>query len=415
MEKRRIVVTGMGALSSLGSNLDDTWTALKAGKSGIGPITLIDTTGQTVTIAAEVKNFKPTDYMPEKESRKMARFTMFSCAATSMAMKMAKLETGNFDPTRAATIIGVGIGGLDEIEKGTHTLMEKGARSVPPLVIPRIISNEAPGNVAMMFGLQGPCLCITTACSSGTDAIVVAADAIRSNRADIIVTGGTEAAITSLSLSGFTRLTALTTAYNDNPTKASRPFDKDRSGFVMGEGAGILILEEYEHAKRRGAPIICEYAGGAMTCDAYHLTSPAPDANGAIRAFNLCLQDAGLKPEDIDYLNAHGTSTPVNDPTETLAIKKVFGDHAHKLHISSTKSMMGHTLGAAGGLEAIVSIMAMKHGFVPPTINLDHPGEGCDLDYTANTGKTAELDIVMSDSLGFGGHNGVVCFKKMKE
>lgn len=415
MKKRRIVVTGMGVLSSLGSTVDDMWTGLKAGKCGVDTITLMDISDQSVTVAAEVKNFDPANYMPEKESRKMARFTMFSCAAAGMAMKMANLDPGTFDPTRAATIIGVGIGGLDEIEKGARIIFEKSALAVHPLIIPRIISNEAPGNVAMMYNLQGPCMCITTACASGTDAIVVAADAIHMNRADIVITGGTEAAITPLALSGFTRLTALTTAFNDTPQKASRPFDKDRSGFVMGEGAGILILEEYEHAKRRGAPIICEYAGGAMTCDAYHLTSPAPDANGAIRAFNLCLEDAGLKPQDIDYLNAHGTSTPVNDPTETLAIKKVFGDHAHKLHISSTKGMMGHTLGAAGGLEAIVSILAMKDGFVPPTINLDNPGEGCDLDYTAHTGKKANLDVVMSDSLGFGGHNGVVCFKKIKE
>ena len=415
MKKRRIVVTGMGALCSVGNDIDEMWAALKAGKSGVGHITQIDTSGQGVKIAAEVKNFDPGKHMDEKEARKMARFSIFACAAAKMALDMAGLKTGDFDPVRAATIIGVGVGGLDEMEKGSNIIQERGPMAVHPLIIPRIISNEAPGNVAMMFGLQGPCLCTTTACASGTDAITVAADAIRSGRVDLAITGGSEAAISPLAVAGFTRLTALTTAFNDQPEKASRPFDKNRSGFVMGEGAGILVLEEYEHAKRRGANIICEYAGGAMTCDAYHLTSPAPDGNGAVRAFNLCLEDAGLKPEDVDYLNAHGTSTPVNDPTETSAIKQVFGAHAQKLHISSTKSMMGHTLGAAGGLEAVVSILAMRDGFIPPTINLDEPGEGCDLNYTPNVGKAAEVNVVMSDSLGFGGHNGVVCFKKFKE
>lgn len=405
----------MGALCSVGNNIDEMWAALKAGKSGVSHITQIDTNGQGVRIAAEVKNFDPSKYMDEKETRKMVRFSIFACAAAKMALDMAGLKTGDFDPVRAATIIGVGVGGLDEMEKGSNIIQERGPMAVHPLIIPRIISNEAPGNVAMMFGLQGPCLCTTTACASGTDAITVAADAIRSGRADLAITGGSEAAISPLAVAGFTRLTALTTAFNDQPEKASRPFDKNRSGFVMGEGAGILILEEYEHAKRRGANIICEYAGGAMTCDAYHLTSPAPDGSGAVRAFNLCLQDAGLKPEDVDYLNAHGTSTPVNDPTETSAIKQVFGSHAQKLHISSTKSMMGHTLGAAGGLEAVVSILAMRDGFIPPTINLDEPGEGCDLNYTPNVGKAVQVNVVMSDSLGFGGHNGVVCFKKFKE
>ncbi|MGL4524077.1 MAG: beta-ketoacyl-ACP synthase II [Spirochaetia bacterium] len=415
MEKRRIVVTGMGALSSLGKTLQSTWDGLKEGKCGIGPITLFDIENHGVKIAAEVKGFNPGDYMSDKEYRKMARFTAFACAAAKMAVEDAKLTPDQFDPKRVATILGVGIGGLDEIENGDKVMYTRGPMGVHPLLIPRLISNEAPGNVAMMFNFQGPCLCITTACASGTDAIVCAGDAIRSGRADVVITGGVEAAVTGLSLAGFTRLTALTTAFNDDPQRASRPFDKDRSGFVMGEGAGILVLEEYEHAKRRGANIICEYAGGSMTCDAYHLTSPAPDARGAIEAFQLCLKDAGMKPQDVDYINAHGTSTPVNDPAETYAIKHVFGDHARKLKISSTKSMMGHTLGAAGGLEAIVSIMAMKDSFVPPTINLDTPDPDCDLDYTPHKGVKANLDVVMSDSLGFGGHNSVVCFKKFKE
>jgi 3-oxoacyl-[acyl-carrier-protein] synthase II len=412
--RRRVVVTGMAVISSVGLDLDETWTNLKAGKSGIGSVTQFDTTGFATTIAGEVKGFEPGDYMEKKDARKMARFSQFAVAASHMAAKMAGLEKGNFKSERAGVFLGVGIGGFQDMEEGAVMVNTKGPHSVQPMLIPKLISNEAAGNTAISLGLKGPSCAVTTACSSGTDAAVLAADVIRAGRADIMFTGGTEACITKLAFAGFNKLMAMTTNFNDTPEKASRPFDCDRSGFVMGEGAGVLILEEYEHAKARGADIICEYAGGAMTCDAYHLTSPTPDGSGAKEAFRLALADAGLNPTDIGYINAHATSTPINDPTESKVIAEVFGDYAgNGLLISGTKSMTGHTLGAAGGIEAIVAIKSMLDGFIPPTINLEKADEECTLNYVPNKGVKAEVNAVMSDSLGFGGHNGVICFKKI--
>lgn len=399
-------------VSALGNTVEESWQAMKAGKSGIGRITKFDTTDFPVHIAGEVKNLDTSLYMDDKDARKMAPFSHFAVAAAVQAYQQSGLEQSAYDKDRAGILVGNGIGGFDEFGNAALKLFEKGPNGISPLAIPKLISNECAGNVAMRLGWKGPTAVVCTACASGTDAITMAADMIRAGRADIMVAGGTEAAITEVSIGGFAKLTALTTEFADQPQKASRPFDKDRAGFVMGEGAGIIILEDYEHAKARGAKIICEFAGGAMTGDAYHLTSPTPEGTGAAKAFTLALADAGLEPTDIGYINAHGTSTPVNDPSETKAIKLAFGEHAYKLKVSSTKSMHAHALGGAGGIEAIVAIKALTENFVPPTINLDQAGEGCDLDYVPHVGQAVELKAVMSDSLGFGGHNGVVCFKK---
>lgn len=410
--RRRVVVTGLGMVSAVGNNVEEAWSALKAGKSGITKITRFDATEYPVDIAGEVKNLDTSLYMDDKNARKMAPFSHFAVAASVQAYRQSGLVKGSYDPFRAGICLGIGIGSFEDSEIAAHKLFTKGPNAVSPMFIPRMISNEGAGNVAMTLGWMGPTSVVNTACASGTDAITMAADMIRFGRADLMICGGAEAAITGLSIAGFAKLTALTTAYRDEPSKASRPFDKDRSGFVMGEGAGVLVLEDYEHAMARGAEIICEFAGGSMTGDAYHLTSPTPDGSGAARAFTLALEDAGLKPEDIGYINAHGTSTPVNDPSETNAIKLAFGEHAYKLKISSTKSMHAHCLGAAGGIEAVIAIKALTDNFVPPTINLDTPDPECDLDYVPNVGIAVELKATMSDSLGFGGHNSVVCFKK---
>ncbi|MCL2521060.1 MAG: beta-ketoacyl-ACP synthase II [Spirochaetaceae bacterium] len=406
----------MAAITSVGLNLEESWQAIKAGKSGIGPVTQFDTTGFATTIAGEVKNFDITQFITKKEARQMARFSQFAVAASKMAAEMAGLTEGNFNRERAGVFLGVGIGGFEVSEKGSADVLTKGPHNIEPLYIPKLIANEAGGNVAITLGLHGPNCAITTACSSGTDATVLAADAIRAGRVDIMFTGGAESTICKSAFAGFNKLMAMSTA-NEYPEKASRPFDKDRGGFVMGEGAGILILEDYDHAVARGANIICEYAGGAMTCDGYHLTAPSPDGRGATQAFKLALADAGLQPSDIGYINAHATGTPLNDPLESKVFINVFGEHAtsHKLLISGSKSMLGHTLGAAGGIEAIVAIKALTEGFVPPTINLDNVDTeaGCTLNYVPKVGVKAELNAVMSDTLGFGGHNGVVCFKKV--
>ncbi|NIZ47372.1 beta-ketoacyl-ACP synthase II [Entomospira nematocerorum] len=413
--RRRVVVTGLGMVSALGNTVEDSWQALKEGKSGIQKITKFDTTGYPVHIAGEVKNLDTSLYMDDRDARKMAFFSHYAVAAAVQAYRQSGLENSSYDKERSGVCLGIGIGGFEEFEAAAKKLFEKGPNAIAPLFIPKLISNEGAGNVAMRLGWKGPSVVMNTACASGTDAITIAADMIRAGRAEVMIAGGAEAAITAISIAGFAKLTALTTDHADHPEKASRPFDKERSGFVMGEGAGILILEEYEHAIARGADIICEYAGGAMTCDAYHLTSPTPDGSGAAEAFRLALIDSGLQPTDIGYINAHGTSTPVNDPSETKAIKQAFGEHAWKLKISSTKSMHAHCLGAAGGIEAVIAIKALTENFVPPTINLDNPDPDCDLDYVPNVGQSVELQAVMSDSLGFGGHNGVVCFKKFQK
>ncbi|WP_319561562.1 beta-ketoacyl-ACP synthase II [Marispirochaeta sp.] len=415
MERRRVVVTGMGTVNALAHNIEDTWQAIRAGKSGIAPITLFDTTDYACTVAGEVKDFDSANWMDKKEARKLARFSQFAVAGAAQALEDAGLDKECVDSERVGVILGNGIGGYEVTEEGIRNLAAKGPKGIAPMTIPKMISNEGPANVAIKYGFYGPCYCIVTACTSGTDAIGAALNSIRIGQSDVIVTGGMEAAITPFGIAGFLRITALSTQFNDNPTASSRPFDKDRDGFVMGEGAGILVLEELEHALKRGAAIYAEVAGYGISCDAFHLTSPDATGEGPARSMRLALKDAGMEPSQIDYLNAHGTSTPTNDPLETIAIKKAFGDYAYKMPISSTKSMTAHMIGGAGGMEAIISILALRDGFIPPTINLDNPDEACDLDYIPHTGRSARLNAVMSDNLGFGGHNGSVIFTKYQE
>ncbi len=415
MERRRVVITGLGTVNPLGNNVEESWKAIKSGRSGIGPITAFDTEQFICKIAGEVKNFDPTDWMDKKTARKMARFSQFAMAGSVEALEDAGLDKGGVDPERVGIIMGNGIGGYECVEASLRLMVSKGPRGVPPMTIPKMIINEGMANISIRFGFLGPCYGIVTACTSGTDAIGNATMAIQSGLIDVAVSGGVEAAITPFSIAGFIQITALTTQFNDNPTAASRPFDRDRSGFVMGEGAGILILEELNHALRRGAEIYGEVAGYGISCDAYHLTSPDAEGNGPARAMKWALRDANMHPSEIDYLNAHGTSTPTNDPLETIAIKKAFGECARKLPVSSTKSMTSHLVGGAGGMESIISLLAMRDNFIPPTINLDHPDEECDLDYVPNVGREADIRTVMSDNLGFGGHNGALIFKEFNE
>lgn len=415
MERRRVVVTGLGTVNPLAHDVANTWEAIKAGKSGITRISTFDTEEYASKIAGEVKNFDPTVWMDRKEARKQGRFTQFAVAGAAQALEDAGLDRGGVDPERVGVILGNGIGGYEVTEEGVRQLAARGPKGVSPMTVPKMILNEGPANVAIKYGFHGPCYCVVTACASATDSIGTSLNAIRYGQIDVAVTGGMEAAVTPFGIAGFVQLTALSTKYNDNPTAASRPFDKDRDGFVMAEGSGILILEELTHALDRGAKIYGEVAGYGITCDAYHLTSPDAEGNGPARSMILALQDAGMEPSEIDYLNAHGTSTPTNDPLETMAIKKAFGDHAYKMPISSTKSMTAHMVGGAGGMEAIISLLALRDGFLPPTINLDNPDERCDLDYVPNVGRKADLRAVLSDNLGFGGHNGSLIFKKFEE
>lgn len=416
--KKRVVITGLGAITPIGKSVEELWNSIQEGKSGIDKITLIDASEFPSQVAGEVKDFNPTEFMDRKEARSMARFTQFAVAGAVQAMKDAGLghaEEKGYDPYRVGVYLGNGIGGFDVAEEGILKLAERGPKGVPPMTIPKMITNEAPGNIAIKFGLHGPALSIATACASGTDAIGAAYLAIKNGTVEAAITGGTEASITPLAVGGFCRLQALTTQYNDDPTKACRPFDKDRDGFTIGEGAGILVLEELGHAKARGAKIYAEVAGYGQTCDAYHLTAPNPDGSGAAKAMEFALKDAGMKPEDIDYINAHGTSTPVNDPMETKAIKLAFGEHAKNLKVSSTKSMTSHLIGAAGGVELIISVLAIRDQYFPATINYTTPDPECDLDYVPNKGYTGRIRAALSESLGFGGHNGAVIVKEYKD
>ncbi len=408
---RRVVITGMGAISPIGNSVNDVWDSVKAGKSGAGPITRFDPSEFATKIAAEVKDFDPKEYMDKKEARKMEIFSQFTVAASLEAMKDAGLNDGDYDPDRTGVILGVGIGGFETIESSERVLFEKGPGRVPPMTIPKLIANIGPANVALMVNAHGPVYSMATACSSATDAIGNSMRWIREGLGDVVVTGGVEACITELGVAGFNVIQALTTR-NDDPEHASRPFDKDRDGFLIGEGAGTLILEELEHAKKRGAPIYAEVVGSGITNDAYHRTAPHPEGTGAIKAVRMALNDAGLKPEEVDYINAHGTSTPLNDPTETKVIKEVFGEHAYKLKVSSTKSMHGHLIGAAGAIEAIISALAIRDQYFPATINLDEADPECDLDYVPNKGVEGEINVAVSNSLGFGGHNGILVLKK---
>jgi len=414
-EHRRVVITGMGTVNPLGNNVQDTWAAVKAGKSGVSRVTKFDVSNYAAQIAGEVKNFDPSDFMERREHRSMADFTKYAVAASVQAvadagfMKDGKLV---YDPHRVGTYIGNGIGGFEVIEESVMKVHTSGPRSVAPMTIPKMISNEAGGNIAIKFGLQGPCFTIATACASGADAIGAAFHAVKSGMLDAAVAGGTEASICPLGIAGFCKIQALSTNFNDQPEKASRPFDKDRDGFVMGEGAAVLVIESLEHALKRGAKIYAEIAGYGATCDAYHVTAPDPAGDGATRAMKQALAEAGMKPEDIDYINAHGTSTPTNDPIETKAIKDTFGDHAYKMKVSSTKSMTAHLVGAAGAVETLLSVMAIKDQFFPATINLDEPDEACDLDYVPNQGQHGVINAALTDSLGFGGHNAAIIVKK---
>jgi 3-oxoacyl-[acyl-carrier-protein] synthase II len=418
--KRKVVVTGMGLISPLGNSVREYEENLKAGKSGVGKITAFDTTGFDVTIAAEVRDFDPSRWVDKKDLRKMARFTQFAAAAAAQALEDAGLlgaagENGRrlitSDPGKTGIVLGNGIGGFEVVTESFKKLFDSGPRRMLPLTIPLMIPNEASANIAMLFGLQGPAFTQVTACASGTDALGQALDLIRSGRCDTMVSGGTEACVVPFGVGGFQMLKALSTKRCDAPETASRPFDADRDGFVLGEGAGILILESEEHAKKRGAKILAEFAGYGVSCDAYHITSPDPSGESGGRAIINALADAELKPEDIQYYNAHGTSTEINDPTETRMIKYAFGDHAGKLKVSSTKSMTGHCIAGSGGLEAIACILAIREGFFPPTINLENPDPACDLDYVPNKAQYGEIKAAASGSLGFGGHNGVVVFK----
>ena len=415
---RRVVVTGLGAVTPLGNTVEETWEGIKAGRSGLGNITLFDTTNSNVKVAAEVKNWDTSEFVDKKEARKMARFTQFAVVAAGQALRDAGLlEEGALEPANTAVFVGNGIGGFEVFQDSCGKYFSSEGKRVPPLTIPMLIPNEAAGNICMRYGIKGPAPTIATACASGSDALGLALDCIRSGRVDVCVAGGSEATIAGFGIASFAVLQTLASSFNDCPTKASRPFDKAREGFVMGEGSAMLILEEYEHAKKRGAKIYAEFAGYGAASDAYHITSPDPSGEGGAAAMVAALKDAGVKPEEVQYYNAHGTSTPINDPAETSMLKKAFGDHAYKMKVSSTKSMTGHCLGAAGAVEALICVKAITDGFYPPTINLENQDieGGCDLDYVPNKGVEGEIDCAASGSLGFGGHNGVVVFKKIKE
>jgi 3-oxoacyl-[acyl-carrier-protein] synthase II len=408
---RRIVVTGMGTVNPLGNNVKDFWKGIRAGENGITPLDRFDLTDFSSTIAGQVRNFAPEKVLETKEARRMDRFTQYAMVSAIEAMADAGLAPGQTDPERFGVILGNGIGGIETLEAQFGRVRDKGPRGVHPLFVPMMIANEAPGNIAIRFQAFGPCSVVVTACASSNDAIGHAWNIIRDGAADVMLAGGTEAPLTPLGLAGFCQLQAVSTR-NDDPSHASRPFDKDRDGFVIAEGAGVILLEELEHAKARGARIYAELSGYGATCDANHLTAPHPEGRGAIKAISLALATAGLAPTDIDYVNAHGTSTPINDPIETKAIKAVFGDHAKKLKVSSTKSMTGHLLGAAGGIEAIVSVLAIHEQFFPPTRNLSEADPACDLDYVPNTGYDGRIRAAISNALGFGGHNSVVLFRQ---
>ena len=407
----RVVVTGLGAITPIGNNVSQMWEAVKSGKCGIDKITLFDTTDRKVTLAGEVKNYVPEEVLDKREVRKMDRYVQFAMVAAKEAMKDSGLEMEKEETSRCGCIVSSGIGGLGTIEAEDKKGMEKGYDRVSPHFIPMVISNMAAGNIAIAYGFHGMCTCPVTACASGTNAIGDAFRQIRDGYADVMICGGSEASITPLGIGGFTSLKALSQA--TDPNRASIPFDKERSGFVMGEGAGILILEEYEHAVKRGAKIYCEVAGYGANCDAHHITAPLEDGSMAAKCMQMAMNDAGILPENIDYINAHGTSTPLNDKGETKAVKLALGEHADHVMMSSTKSMTGHLLGASGAVEGIITALSVQNDFVPATIGYQVPDENCDLDIVANEGRNAAVNYAMSNSLGFGGHNATVIFKKV--
>ncbi len=407
----RVVVTGLGVLAPNGNSVSEYWNALTAGQSGIDHITHFDTTDFPVKIAGELSNFDPEQYFERKEVRKLDPFTAYALVASNEAITMSGLDADGFDSERAGVMLGCGIGGITTLLEEHVVLRNRGARRVSPFFVTKLIANIAGGQIAIKWDLQGSNQTVNSACASATDAIGLALRVIQSGTADIMIAGGTEASIRDLPLAGFSKIRALCNTA-DPPQSASRPFDKDRNGFIMGEGAGILVLETEEHAKSRGATILGELAGYGATNDAFHVTQPAEGGAGAVKAMQLAIEDAGAKPEEVDYINAHGTSTPYNDKNETVAIKTVFGDHARKLKISSTKSMTGHLLGASGGIEAIAALKAIEKQIVPPTINYMTPDPDCDLDYVPNTAEETQVNSVLSNTFGFGGHNAVVFMRK---
>lgn len=409
--KKRVVITGMGAITPIGNNLEDFSSALLAGKSGITKVTQFDASEYATQIAGEVKGFEPGNYMDKKEARRMDRFTQFAIACTRMAIDNAKLDLDKIDRERAGTLIGTGIGGMETLHDQYKVLFEKGPNRISPFFVPMMIANMASGLTSITFGLQGPCLTVVTACATGTNSIGEAFKIIQRGDADIMVCGGTEATISPAAMAGFSSMKAMSTR-NDEPEKASRPFESGRDGFIMGEGCGLVILEELEHAKARGAKIYAELAGYGTNADAYHITAPAPEGTQQAKVMAKAIADAGLKPSDVDYINAHGTSTPLNDKNETLAIKALFGDHAQKLAVSSTKSMTGHLLGAAGGIECIACALTVQNDMIHPTINYDNPDPELDLDYVPNKARKQVVNVAISNSFGFGGHNATILVKK---
>jgi len=409
--KRRVVVTGTGLVTPLGTGTEKTWRNLCAGGSGIGPITRFDTSDFAVKIAAEVKDFNAEDFIDLKLARHLDLFVQYAVAAADMALEAANLTVDDSNAERVGVFTGNGIGGLTTIEKYHQIYLERGSRKITPFFIPMVISNLSAGQISIVYGAKGPNLSVTTACAAGTHAVGEAFRSISRDECDVAITGGSESTICPLAVGGFNAMKALS-RQNENPGKACRPFDKDRDGFIISEGGGMLVLEELEYARRRGADILAEVVGFGLSGDGYHMAAPPEDGDGAVRCMQMALSDAGLAPEDIDYINAHGTSTPLNDVVETRAIKTVFGKHAYKLAVSSTKSMTGHMLGGAGGIESVFLALAVKNQLIPPTVNLENPDPECDLDYVPNKARETVIRAAISNSFGFGGTNGVIVMKK---
>ncbi|WP_024834644.1 beta-ketoacyl-ACP synthase II [Ruminiclostridium josui] len=408
--KRRVVITGAGVVSSLGFGVDQFWGSIKEGKNGISEITRFDVSEMSTKVGAEIKDFDPNLFMDRKEARRMDRYNQFAMAASKMAVENAKLDLDSLNKDRCGVIVGSGIGGIETFEDQYKVLLSKGPGRVSPFFIPMMISNMASGRIAIQYGFMGFNECVVTACATSNNAIGDSFKVIQRGDADLMLTGGAEASLTTISFAGFCNMGAM--SKNPDPETASRPFDKDRDGFVMGEGAGILVLEELEHALNRGANILAEVVGYGCTCDAYHITAPHPEGIGGIKSMQMAINDAGIKPEEVNYINAHGTSTPLNDPGEVNVVKAVFGNHTANLAMSSTKSMTGHLLGAAGAIEAIITAMAIHDSFLPPTINVQNQDPECDIDCVPNKGRESEIKYALSNALGFGGHNATICFKK---
>ena len=411
----RVVITGMGAITPIGNTVEDFWQSCLAGRSGIGPVTQFDATGYPTQIVAEVRGFDPLDHMDRRHARRMSRFSQFAIAGTRQALEQSELDLEKEDRARVGVLIGNGIGGLKDTEATVHTIGEKGGMRIDPFFLPRMLPNMAAAQISMLFGIKGYSNTVITACAAGTQAMGDAMDLIRSGRADVAITGGTEAALCELGLCGFAVIKALSTGFEETPEKASRPFDAKRDGFVAAEGAAIFVLENLDHARRRNAPILAELAGYGACSDAYHLVAPCADGEGAARAINWALEDAGVRPEEVDYISAHGTSTKLNDAAETLAIKKTFGEMAYRIPVSATKSMVGHSFGAAGALEAVASVQTIQTGMIHPTLNYENPDPECDLDYVPNEARRADVDVVLKNSFGFGGQNACLVFKRYED